>query len=121
MATDPRLYLIHIQEAAQRIHAYTNGHKETFLNQIMVQDAVYRNLQTLCESAHRLPEPLKQRHQHIPWTDIKDFRNLLVHDYLGSISPAQVWDVIVNHLSVLEDAVREELAAIDRRSSNDEA
>ena len=44
---DERLYLIHIQEAIERIEEYTQEGKEFFLDDRKTQDAVLRNLHTL--------------------------------------------------------------------------
>lgn len=51
---DDKLYLIHIQDAIQRIENYVVDGKEVFLTTTLIQDAVLRNLQTLSESSHRL-------------------------------------------------------------------
>jgi uncharacterized protein with HEPN domain len=41
---DDRLYLIHIQEAIERIEEYTREGEEYFLEDHKTQDAVLRNL-----------------------------------------------------------------------------
>ena len=48
--TDAMLYLLHIRECTDRIARYTQGGKEVFLADEMIQDAVLRNLQVLAES-----------------------------------------------------------------------
>lgn len=47
---DATLYLLHIRECTDRIARYTQGGKEVFLADEMIQDAVLRNLQVLAES-----------------------------------------------------------------------
>lgn len=44
---DDRLYLIHIQEAIERIEEYTQDGEEYFMEDRKTQDAVLRNLHTL--------------------------------------------------------------------------
>ena len=56
---DDRLYLIHIQEAIERIEEYTQKGKEDFLEDRKTQDAVLRNLHTLAESSQRISLNLK--------------------------------------------------------------
>ena len=78
-------------------------------------NSVLRNLQTLCEATQHLPEDKKRAHPHIPWQDIKAFRNILVHDYLGEIDPQTVLAVVRNDLPVLEQAVRSMLLAAGKQ------
>jgi len=76
----------------------------------VLYDATLRNLQTLSEAAQNLPEPLQARCQGIPWREIRGFRNILVHNYLGDIDPATVAAVVDTHLQPLEDCIHELLA-----------
>ena len=59
--------------------------------------AVQHNFMIIGESASRIPEEYKQLHKHINWRQIKDFRNIIVHDYFG-IDNSIVWDIIQTHL-----------------------
>ena len=79
----------------------------------VLYDATLRNLQTLSEAAQNLPEPLQARCTGIPWREIRGFRNILVHNYLGDIDPATVAAVVDTHLQPLEDCIRELLATDD--------
>ena len=70
------------------------------------QDALYRNLATIGESADELPDWLQEKYPQTPWRSIKDFRNVLVHNYLGdSIDKKIVDDVVVNRLPELRKVV----------------
>jgi uncharacterized protein with HEPN domain len=60
----------------------------------------------MSEPAIKLPDNLKQEHPDIEWQDIKDFRNLLTHEYFG-IDLEIVWKIIQDDLPVLMNAVRE--------------
>jgi uncharacterized protein with HEPN domain len=77
----------------------------------VLYDATLRNLQTLSEAAQNLPEPLQVSCTGIPWREIRGFRNILVHNYLGDIDPATVAAVVDTHLQPLEDCIQELLAA----------
>jgi uncharacterized protein with HEPN domain len=44
---DPRVYLAHILECAQKIERYTKGGEKEFHNDTMLQDAVIRILRLL--------------------------------------------------------------------------
>ena len=56
--------------------------------------AALRNLQTLSEAPQLLPAEAKAAFPHIPWREISGFRNILVHNYLGTIDPLTVVNVI---------------------------
>ena len=72
----------------------------------MLYDAALRNLQTLSEATQLLPANKKAAWPAIPWREISGFRNILVHNYLGSIDPLTVATVIDNHLQPLEECMR---------------
>ena len=78
---DDRLYLIHIQEAIERIEEYTREGEEYFLEDRKTQDAVLRNLQTLAESSQRISSRLKES----------------IHKWIGAYCPrsAMLWCMII--------------------------
>jgi uncharacterized protein with HEPN domain len=71
----------------------------------ILYDAAPRNLQTLSEATQLLPPVRKAQCPNIPWREISGFRNILVHDYLGTIDPITVAAVIDDHLPALEDCI----------------
>ena len=44
--------------------------------------AVQQNFMIIGEAAARIHDEYKQRHTQINWRQVKDFRNVIVHDYL---------------------------------------
>lgn len=60
MKKDPRVYLAHILECAQKIERYTKGGEKEFHNDTMLQDAVIRNFEIIGEAAKRVPEAILQ-------------------------------------------------------------
>ncbi|MBW4690357.1 MAG: DUF86 domain-containing protein [Lyngbya sp. HA4199-MV5] len=101
---DSRVYLIHIRDCINRIEAYTDEGKTAFFVDPKTQDAVIRNLQTLCESTQRLPDDWKAIRSDIDWRTIGDFRNVLAHQYLD-IDLDIVWNVVENYLPKLKQAI----------------
>jgi uncharacterized protein with HEPN domain len=91
---EDRTYFAHISECIYRIGQYTVEGKGTFFTNTMIQDAVIRNLQTLAESTQRISSPLKAMHPEVEWRGISDFRNVVVHNYMG-INLNRVWDIVV--------------------------
>lgn len=101
---DDRLYLIHIQEAIERIEEYTRDGAEFFLDDRKTQDAVLRNFHTLADSSQRISSALKEQHLQVDWRILAAFRNVVVHDYLG-ISLDRVWDIVENDLPGLKENI----------------
>jgi uncharacterized protein with HEPN domain len=103
---DDRVYLAHILECINRIERGVSKGKGEFVQTDLLQDAVVRNLQVLSESTQRLSEELKSRYPMVEWRKIADFRNRLVHDYLG-VDLEIVWHVIEEDLPELKRAIVE--------------
>ncbi|VXD15515.1 conserved hypothetical protein [Planktothrix serta PCC 8927] len=99
-----RIYLIHIRDCLQRIKSYTATGKDGFYEQTMIQDAVMRNLEVMCESIRLLPDEWKASEPNTPWHRIVGFRNRLAHEYLG-IDLEVIWDIVENYLPGLETAI----------------
>ncbi len=102
-----RLYCSDILESGSAILEYVNGVSyEEFLGDRKTYSAVIREFEIIGEAVGKLPEELKRIRPDIEWQDIKDFRNLLSHEYFG-IDLEIVWKIIEEDLPVLMDAVRE--------------
>ena len=107
--TDDRVYLTHIQEAIERIEAYTAEGREAFMADPMVQDAVIRNFEIIGEATKRLGRALKQSRQDVPWRNVAGFRDVLIHNYMG-VDLVEVWNIIAGYLPELRAVVDELLA-----------
>ncbi|MGL5032848.1 MAG: HepT-like ribonuclease domain-containing protein, partial [Microcystaceae cyanobacterium] len=92
---DARIYLIHIRECLTRIENYTQNGQNDFMNNILIQDAVLRNLEVMGESIKQLPEEWKASQPNIEWVKIGDFRNVLAQDYLR-VDLDVVWTIIAS-------------------------
>lgn len=101
----PSLYLEDLLEAGRAIQSYLGGLSfEQFAGDRMRQAAVIREFQIIGDAVGKLPESFRQTAPEVAWQDIKDFRNLLVHEYFG-VDLAIVWQVVVNDLPPLLEAV----------------
>ncbi len=101
MSRSPELYLNDILEAGTAIQSYlAEVSYEQFRTDRMRQSAVIREFEIIGEAVGKLPEELKQISPTVAWQDIKDFRNLLVHEYFG-IDLEIVWSVIQEELPEL--------------------
>ena len=70
---------------------------------------VVRGLEIVSEASRKLSSELKARHTSINWQQIADAGNLYRHTY-GLVNPRIVWEPVKDHLPVLLDIVRKELA-----------
>ncbi len=102
--TDDRLYLSNILECIERIEAYTQEDRETFMGLTLVQDGVIRNLEVIGEATKRLSEQVRQSYSDIPWKQMAGMRDVLIHDYLR-INLNRVWQTVEQDLPVLKAAL----------------
>jgi uncharacterized protein with HEPN domain len=73
---------------------------------------VVHELTIIGEAVAQLPADLRQRHVHIPWTDIKGFRNIIVHHYFGID-----WEEVWRSASVRVPVLRTQIAEVLRSES----
>ena len=72
-------------------------------------DAVLYRLQTLSESASKLPDDIRASHPDVPWKRFSLTRNVIVHDYLGDSAPEEVMDFIETQLPILHNAMEQKI------------
>lgn len=90
-----------ILSAINAIQQYTTGmHFADFVSDRKTVDAVVRNLIVIGEAAGQVPEDVVAEHPEIPWSDMRDMRNIIVHEYFG-VSDKIVWKTISKNLSPL--------------------
>ncbi len=109
---DDKPYLLHIRECITRIQSFTEEGREVFFADVMIQDAVIRNLQVLAESTQRLSESTRESHPEVPWQEISGFRNVVVHGYLG-IDLEQIWLIVEQNLVELQGHVESMLQNLE--------
>ncbi len=97
MSKDPRVYLVHILERAERVERYLRDGEAAFLQDEKTQDAVIRNFEIIGEAAKRVPAEYRDRHPQIPWQLMAGFRDVLIHAYQG-IDVYRVWSIATRDL-----------------------
>ena len=101
------LLLQDILNAIESILSYTKDISlDQYLNDLKTKHAVERNFSIIGEAVARLDNELKVQYAHINWRQIKDFRNIIIHDYFG-IDDTIVWDIIQFDLKQHEKDIRE--------------
>ena len=104
---DFRLYLVDILDSGSAVLAFVKDLSfEEFCNDRKTSSAVIREFEIIGEAVGKLSDELKQKRPDVEWQDIKDFRNLLIHEYFG-VDMEIMWKIIQENLPVLMNAVKE--------------
>jgi len=102
------LYLLNILEYIGKIWNYTENIKnpeELFeLNDQMNLNASLTLLANIGENVSKISDRQKQNYPNIRWQQIKNFRNKIVHDYVG-IDLAIIYEIITNDLKILKPEI----------------
>ena len=97
--------LRHIVDSIAHIEDFLRGKSlEQMKNDVMCYHAVVYNIMIIGEAANMLTMGFRDSHQEIPWQQIIDMRNVLVHGYYNT-SPMFVWETYTNDLPVLKHQI----------------
>ena len=98
--------LLTILEALNKIENYSTpfNSAEDFYHDEKSFDASMMQFIIIGETISRLNESFKKSHSEIPWQKIKDFRNIIAHDYFG-IDADEIWDIIQTKLLPLKKEI----------------
>lgn len=93
-------------EAIEKIKLYSHefDNADAFYHDQKSFDASMMQFVVIGEIISRLDENFKESHTEIPWQKIKDFRNIIAHDYFG-IDADEIWDIINNKLLPLKSEI----------------
>jgi len=82
-----RDYLNDIITAILEVEEFTAGMDfADFATDKKTINAVIRSLEVLGEATKHIPAAVRRKHQDIPWKNMAAMRDVLIHDYMGSIS-----------------------------------
>jgi uncharacterized protein with HEPN domain len=105
MSRDIRLYLEDIDESIKAINDYVKDMDfDDFISDRKTYSATIREFEIIGEAVGCIMDYVKQDNS-VEWQDIKDFRNLLIHEYFG-VDFEIVWDVIVDDLPKLQKSIK---------------
>ncbi len=101
------LYLKDIHESISFIERHTQSLSEKdFQSDEVLFHAIVRQLEIIGEAVRALSPAIRHNSPSIPWRQIADFRNVLVHEYFG-IRLDIIWEVIQQDLPGLKQAVKD--------------
>ena len=113
MSKKDKANLLSILDAIDKILNYIKGITSAaqFYRSPLVFDATLMNFIVIGEMVDRLSPELRTRHSHIDWQKIKDFRNIVAHDYMG-VDAEEVWQIIHSHLPGVQSRIKDILEKI---------
>jgi uncharacterized protein with HEPN domain len=98
--------LQHMLDATSKILDYTdNCVREDLDNDEKLALALVRLLEILGEAAKNISEPAKRKYPHIPWRQIADARNRLIHGYFD-IDLNVVWQIVSTDIPTLNTQLK---------------
>ena len=82
---------------------------ETFRQDKKTLKAVLYNLALIGEAARKLPDEVTAAYPPIPWREMGDMRNIVIHEYFG-IDAKIIWETINIELPPLVSKLKDILA-----------
>lgn len=102
---DERLFLQDIADSINAILEFTRElDADEFAKNRLVYSATIREFEIIGEATIHLSNELLSKYDSVAWRDLKDFRNLLIHEYFG-VDHQIVWNTIKNDLPLLNGVV----------------
>jgi uncharacterized protein with HEPN domain len=99
------VYLLDILIAARKAMLFVEGiDRSEFEDNEVIQNAVIRPLEIIGEASGKISKNFRKLHKEIPWGDMIDLRNRLIHEYFRMDSGA-IWDTIHNDLPHLIELI----------------
>jgi uncharacterized protein with HEPN domain len=98
--------LRHIDECIGHVMDFLEGKsfKEMETDKMCLHAVVY-NIMIIGEAANLITKEFREDHPEVPWRDIVDMRNVLVHGYFTT-SPLFIWETYQKDLPLLKQQVR---------------
>jgi len=93
-----------IQEAIAKIEKYAVRGRQVFDEDELIQIWMIHNLQIVGEASASMSEEFVNQHPEIPWLDIADFRNVLVHEYFR-VDVDIVWFIVKQEIPKLKNQI----------------
>ena len=97
--------LQHILECIDNVFQFLDGKTfEDMTNNRMCFHAVVYNIMIIGEATNLLTKDFRDQHPEVPWRDIVDMRNALVHGYITT-NATLVWDTYTTDLPLLKKQI----------------
>ena len=104
---NPLVYLLHMRDCCDRLIECAGLRDEGIVPAHILLDAVCRNLEVLGEASRKVSADFRGIHIEIPWREMSDLRNVLIHNY-DVAEASMIWGIadreiprVMAHLSKL--------------------
>jgi len=88
---------------------------ETFRQDKKTLKAVLYDLAMIGEAARKLPEEIAVRYPSIPWREMGDMRNIVIHEYFG-VDTKIIWGTVTVELPSLVPLLKDIIAESQKLS-----
>lgn len=98
---DPLVRLRHMLDHAREAVDMARGRSRQDLDRDRQFNlALVRLMEIVGEAAARVPEEFRREHSTVPWRDVADFRNRLIHGY-DAVDFDRLWNILQQELPPL--------------------
>jgi uncharacterized protein with HEPN domain len=103
---DPHLRIRHMLDHAREALDMTRGRTREDLDEHReLELSLVRLLEIVGEAANRVPDEERARYPGVPWREIVDFRNRVIHGY-DAVDLDIVWEILEKDLPTLVEALQ---------------
>jgi uncharacterized protein with HEPN domain len=111
-----RVYSDYVRDILEEIHLviqFTQGMTfDDFLSDIKTQRAIEKCLGNMGEASKKIPDSIRKKYPEIPFKQMSQMREIVVHDYDG-INYMIIWDTVTRELPPLEESIESLLQALE--------
>jgi uncharacterized protein with HEPN domain len=84
MKKEPRIFIKHIRDCINDIESFSKRlSRKDFKKNNLKQSAIIRKIEVIGEAIKNLPTDFMKKHPSVPWNDIAEMRDKLIHQYFG--------------------------------------
>lgn len=96
-------FVRHVLDEACNIAAFMKDKSiEDLRSNIMLDRAVTRSLEIMGEASKKVSKEYQKKHPSLPWREMSDTRNRIIHFYFG-IDHEVIMDIVTNELPTLTE------------------
>jgi len=100
-----QLYIEDILESVSAIELYIEVLEyDEFIEKRMVYAATIRELEIIGEAVSKISQSIKEKYTEIDYRTVKDFRNVLAHEYFG-VDMEIVWMIVKEKIPELKQQI----------------
>ncbi|MBI1299492.1 DUF86 domain-containing protein [bacterium] len=107
-------YLEDIQDAIEKVALFIVGMNEAqFIQDDKTVFAVIRAFEILGEAAKQIPADIRLQYPDLPWKEMAQMRDVLIHHYFG-VNRSVVWKTAIEQLPPLLPQIQQIINEIEK-------